>query len=162
MTQPCQTCHCDWRRPQELRRDFLPKLFQTWMCVGPVKLRDDVGNGIAHSRNFGEPVLFDQPVCLSKIKAGHIGGAARRESGGKESARPVRRYARTAHPSASREGLLLGGSSSQNNDLLPQRQDLCLDRCPRPKQIDNRPHSEPDKISHEGSASPDSRSTASQ
>jgi len=25
---------------------------------------------------------------------------------------------------------------------------LCLDRCPRPKQIDNRPHNEPDKISH--------------
>jgi len=23
--------------------------------------------------------------------------------------------------------------------LLPQRQDLCLDRCSRPKQIDNRP-----------------------
>jgi len=36
-------------------------------------------------------------LCLSKIKAGHIGGAARRELGGKESARPVRRYARTAH-----------------------------------------------------------------
>jgi hypothetical protein len=30
-------------------------------------------------------------VCLSKIKSGHIGGAARRELGGKESARPVRR-----------------------------------------------------------------------
>src|SRR6267378_97344 len=37
--------------------------------------------------------------CLSKIKSGHIGGAARRELGGKESARPVRRHARTAHPS---------------------------------------------------------------
>src|SRR6202045_4334248 len=39
------------------------------------------------------------PVCLSKIKSGHIGGAARRELGGKESAQPVRRHARTAHPS---------------------------------------------------------------
>src|SRR5437879_13917892 len=37
--------------------------------------------------------------CLSKIKTGHIGGAARRELGGKESAPPVRRHARTAHPS---------------------------------------------------------------
>jgi hypothetical protein len=42
-------------------------------------------------------------VCLSKIKCGHIGGAARRELGGKESARPVRRYARTAHPSPRRD-----------------------------------------------------------
>jgi hypothetical protein len=42
-------------------------------------------------------------LCLSKIKAGHIGGAARRELGGKESARPVRRYARTAHPSPRRD-----------------------------------------------------------
>jgi hypothetical protein len=60
------------------------------------------------------------------------------------------------------EGLFLGGGSSQNNDLLPQRQNLGLDRCPRPKQIDNRPDNEPDKISHYRSASPDSRSTASQ
>src|SRR5260370_37083961 len=37
--------------------------------------------------------------CLSKIKSGNIGGAAGREWGGKESARPVRRHARTAHPS---------------------------------------------------------------
>jgi hypothetical protein len=29
------------------------------------------------------------------------------------------------------EGLFLGGGSSQNNYLLPQRQDLCLDRCSR-------------------------------
>ena len=41
----------------------------------------------------------DRQLCLSKIKCGHIGGAARRELGGNESARPVRRYARTAHPS---------------------------------------------------------------
>jgi hypothetical protein len=59
------------------------------------------------------------------------------------------------------EGLFLGGGSSQNNYLLPQRQDLCLDRCSRPKQIDNRPDNEPDKISHYRSASSDSRSTAS-
>src|SRR3979411_57246 len=39
------------------------------------------------------------PLCLSKIKSGHIGGAVRRELGGKESARPVRWHARTAHPS---------------------------------------------------------------
>src|ERR1700704_4328646 len=42
---------------------------------------------------------FVLAVCLSKIKSGHIGGAARRELGGKESARLVRRHARTARPS---------------------------------------------------------------
>src|SRR6202790_4224103 len=42
-------------------------------------------------------------VCLSTIKSGHIGGAARRELGGKESAQPVRRRARTAHPSPRRD-----------------------------------------------------------
>src|ERR1700726_4815813 len=42
---------------------------------------------------------FVLAVCLSKIKSGHIGGAARRELDGKESAQPVRRRARTAHPS---------------------------------------------------------------
>src|ERR1700758_4684660 len=42
-------------------------------------------------------------LCLSKIKCGHIGGAARRELGGKVSARRVRRYARRAHPSARRD-----------------------------------------------------------
>jgi cobalt transporter subunit CbtA len=42
-------------------------------------------------------------LCLSKIKSGHIGGAARRELGGKESARPVRLHARTAHPSPRRD-----------------------------------------------------------
>src|SRR6202022_1268720 len=35
-------------------------------------------------------------------------------------------------------------------------------RCPRPKQIGDRPNNEPDKISHPATASPDSRSTASQ
>src|SRR6266852_3510285 len=42
------------------------------------------------------------------------------------------------------------------------RYNLCLERCPRPKQIDNRPDNEPEKISHYRSASPDSRSAASQ
>src|SRR3984893_16242454 len=42
-------------------------------------------------------------LCLSTIKSGHIGGAARRELGGKESAQPVRRRARTAHLSPRRD-----------------------------------------------------------
>jgi len=42
-------------------------------------------------------------LCLSRIKCGQIGGAVRRELGGKESARPVRRYVRTAHPSPRRD-----------------------------------------------------------
>ena len=60
------------------------------------------------------------------------------------------------------EGEFLWSSSPQNVYLLPQRPNLCLKRCPRPKQIDNRPDNEPDKISHYRAASPDSRSTASQ
>src|SRR3977135_3481777 len=37
------------------------------------------------------------PLCLSQIKSGHIGGVARREFGGKECARLLRRRARSAH-----------------------------------------------------------------
>jgi hypothetical protein len=46
------------------------------------------------------------------------------------------------------ERVFLGGGSSQNNDLLPQCPNLCLERCPRPQQIDNRPTNEPEKIRH--------------
>src|SRR3981189_3099468 len=38
-------------------------------------------------------------LCLSQIKSGYIGGAARRELGGKECARSARRRARPAYPS---------------------------------------------------------------
>jgi hypothetical protein len=31
------------------------------------------------------------------------------------------------------EGLFLGGGSSQNNNLLPQRQNFRVEHCPRPK-----------------------------
>jgi hypothetical protein len=60
------------------------------------------------------------------------------------------------------EGLFLRSGSPQNVYLLPQRQDFRLERCPRPKQIYDHPNNEPDKISHPATASPDSRSTASQ
>src|SRR3979490_506325 len=60
------------------------------------------------------------------------------------------------------EGLFLRSGSPQNVYLLPQRQNFRLERCPRPKQIYDRPNNEPDKISHPATASPDSRSTASQ
>src|SRR5260370_3540517 len=40
-----------------------------------------------------------QWLCLSEIKSGFIGGAARRELGGKECARSARRRARPAYPS---------------------------------------------------------------
>src|ERR1700760_4463505 len=60
------------------------------------------------------------------------------------------------------EGLFLGSVSPQNFYLLPQRQNFSLERCPRPKQICDHPNNEPDKISHHATASPDSRSTASQ
>jgi hypothetical protein len=60
------------------------------------------------------------------------------------------------------EGLFLRSGSPQNVYLLPQHSNFCLKRCPRPKQIDDHPNHEPDKISHPATASPDSRSTASQ
>src|SRR4030088_2084455 len=60
------------------------------------------------------------------------------------------------------EGLFLRSSSPQNVYLLPQRQDFRIERRPRLKQIYDHPNNEPDKISHPATASPDSRSTASQ
>jgi hypothetical protein len=60
------------------------------------------------------------------------------------------------------EGLFLRSGSPQNVYLLPQRQNFRLERCPRPKQIYDHPNNEPDKISDPATASPDSRSTASQ
>ena len=60
------------------------------------------------------------------------------------------------------EGLFLGSGSPQNVYLLPQHPNFHLERCPRPKQICDHPNNEPDKISHPVTASPDSRSTASQ
>jgi hypothetical protein len=60
------------------------------------------------------------------------------------------------------EGLSLRSGSSQNVYLLPQHPKFCLKRRPRPDQIDDHPNNEPDKISHHATASPDSRSTASQ
>jgi hypothetical protein len=45
--------------------------------------------------------------------------------------------------------------------LLPQRPNLCLKRCPRPEQIDDRPTNKSAKIPHPTTGLPDSRSTAS-
>src|SRR6202043_1844866 len=60
------------------------------------------------------------------------------------------------------EGLFLRSGSAQNVYLVPQHPNIHLKRCPRPKQICDHPDNEPDKISHPVTASPDSRSTASQ
>src|SRR6202030_766039 len=60
------------------------------------------------------------------------------------------------------EDLFLRTDSPQNVYLLPQRPNFSLERCPRPTQICDHPNNEPDKISHPVTASPDSRSTASQ
>jgi hypothetical protein len=60
------------------------------------------------------------------------------------------------------ESLFLGSGSPQNVYLLPQHPNFYLKRRPRPDQIDDHPNNEPDKISHHATASPDSRSTASQ
>jgi len=58
--------------------------------------------------------------------------------------------------------LFLRSGSPQNVYLLPQHPNFRLERCPRPKQICDHPNNEPDKISHPATASPDSRTTASQ
>src|ERR1700686_192636 len=60
------------------------------------------------------------------------------------------------------EALFLRSGSPQNVYLLSQHPNFRLERCPRPKQIYDHPNNEPDKISHPATASPDSRSTASQ
>src|ERR1700716_3416621 len=60
------------------------------------------------------------------------------------------------------EGLFLRSGSPQNVYLLPQHPNFRLERCPRPKPINDHPKNESDKISHPVTASPDSRSTASQ
>src|ERR1019366_176436 len=59
------------------------------------------------------------------------------------------------------EGKLLWSSSPQNVDLLPQSPNLCLECCPRPDQIDNRPTNKPEKIPHYTTSSPDSPLPAS-
>src|ERR1700730_6973240 len=60
------------------------------------------------------------------------------------------------------ESLSLRSCSPQNVYLLPQHPNFRLERCPRPTQVCDHPNNEPDKISHPATASPDSRSTASQ
>jgi hypothetical protein len=60
------------------------------------------------------------------------------------------------------KGLFLRSGSPQNVYLLPQHPNFRLERCPRPKPINDHPKNESDKISHPVTASPDSRSTASQ
>jgi hypothetical protein len=59
------------------------------------------------------------------------------------------------------EGELFWSSSPQNVYLLPQSPNLCLECCPRPDQIDNRPTNKPEKIPHYTTSSPDSPLPAS-
>src|ERR1019366_7208455 len=59
------------------------------------------------------------------------------------------------------EGDFLWSSPPQDVYLLPQRPNLCLERCPRPEQIDDRPTNKSAKIPHPTTGLPDSRSTAS-
>ena len=60
------------------------------------------------------------------------------------------------------EGEFLWSSPPQDVYLLPQRPNLCLERCPRPEQIDDHPTNKSAKIPHPTTGLPDSRSTASQ
>ena len=59
------------------------------------------------------------------------------------------------------EGKFLWSSPPQDVYLLPQRPDLCLERCARPEQIDDCPTNKSAKIPHPTIGLPDSRSTAS-
>src|SRR5450759_1935020 len=59
------------------------------------------------------------------------------------------------------EGEFFWSSSPQNVYLLPQSPNLCLECCPRPDQIDNRPTNQPEKIPHYTTSSPDSPLPAS-
>src|ERR1039457_2249272 len=59
------------------------------------------------------------------------------------------------------EGDFLWSSPPQDVYLLPQRPNLCLERCPRPEQIDDRPTNKSAKIPHPTTGLPDSPSTAS-
>ena len=59
------------------------------------------------------------------------------------------------------EGEFFWSSSPQNVYLLPQSPNLCLECCPRPDQIDNRPTNKPEKIPHYTTSSPDSPLPAS-
>src|SRR5271169_2393418 len=59
------------------------------------------------------------------------------------------------------EGEFPWNGPPQDVYLLPQRPNLCLERCPRPEQIDKRPTNKFAKIPHPTTGLPDSRSTAS-
>jgi hypothetical protein len=59
------------------------------------------------------------------------------------------------------EGEFFWSSSPQNVYLLSQSPNLCLECCPRPDQIDNRPTNKPEKIPHYTTSSPDSPLPAS-
>jgi hypothetical protein len=59
------------------------------------------------------------------------------------------------------EGEFLWSGPPQDVYLLPQRPNLCLEHCPRPEQIDERPTNKSAKIPHPTRGLPDSRSTAS-
>src|SRR3989304_3538995 len=59
------------------------------------------------------------------------------------------------------EGVFLWSSPPQDVYLLPQRPNLCLERCPRPEQVDDRPTNKSAKIPHPTTGLPDSRLTAS-
>jgi hypothetical protein len=53
------------------------------------------------------------------------------------------------------KGEFLWSSPPQDVYLLPQRLNLCLERCPRPAQIDDRPTNKPAKIPHSTTELPD-------
>src|SRR5450631_4260512 len=59
------------------------------------------------------------------------------------------------------EGEFLWSSPPQDVYLLPQRPNLCLERCPRPEHMDDCPTNKSAKIPHPTTGLPDSRSTAS-
>ena len=75
-------------------RDFLAHRFKAGMCARAVKLRDDIGNGVADARNFREPILRDDLVQWHRKGGDAVGRAGHRPWPGKDCRRAGTRVRR--------------------------------------------------------------------
>ena len=65
LVEPQRLVRTEPGHAQELQhadRDFLPEFLKARMRAIPVKLGDDVGNGVSDPGDLGQPVLFDQVI----------------------------------------------------------------------------------------------------
>ena len=56
-------------------RDFLSHRFEAGVCAGAVKLRDDIGDGVADARHFREPIFCDDLVERHRKRDDAVGRA---------------------------------------------------------------------------------------